>query len=438
MVGDQYAKHISILLLFITFIGVCGNMLSLIVFSKSNMRKISIFRFLFYLSISDLLVLLICSTETLLKLGFLIEVRLVSPFTCSFYTFITNLLTHLSSIILMVISVERASVICDKKIWSIFKRNTAKNTNVESKEKISLKELESAEITTATATTTTTLNSNTSLANFNFNLRERFQSLKKYSLFKCFFNNHNNNNNVISCISKIDRIESIMIIIVIALIILNSHYLFFMKLNQSTQVEKKINDWANTTKPCKFCYLNNYVNKSKNNYNNNILNNNIKLTNLTRFFNIKPQEKIKEQLKNQINHKKTQTKRNLVCYPMNGTNYNYFLNHIWIWIDIWVYSLIPFVVMSTCSIIILVEINRKSKRYLSYLEKETSKSNRIKADKRLRRNKQLLFMLTSTNLFFILFSLLPYCISFFKFKGRLFIIIFDFRLNLDLINFSKI
>jgi hypothetical protein len=421
MNGDQSAKHISILLLFIICIGVCGNILSLIVFSKSNMRKISIFRFLFYLSVADLLVLLICSTETLLKFGFHIEIRLISQFTCSFHTFITNLLTHLSSIILMVISVERASVICNKKIWSIFKRKATSGSNPrqrdESKEKISLKELESAEITTATATTTTTLNNNATMAKFSFSFRERFQNLKKYSIFNFLFNNDR-----LSFISKINRIEMIMIIILMALIVVNSHYLFFMKLNQTMIVERKIVIMPNSTKPCKFCSLNNNANKSKGF----IINNN-KQANLTRFFNIKPQDKIKDQIKNQFNSKKTLTKRHFICYPMNGTSYNYFLNHIWIWVDIWVYSLIPFAVMSTCSIIILVEINRKSKKYLSYLEKETSKSNRIKADKRLRRNKQLLFMLTSTNLFFILFSLLPYCVSFFKFKGKLFKIVFHFR-----------
>ena len=188
-----------------------------------------------------------------------------------------------------------------------------------------------------------------------------------------------------------------------------------MKLNQSTIVERKTTVLPNSTRPCKFCSLNNNANKSKNIISNSIIKSNNKQTNnMTRFFNIKPQDKIKEQIKNQFNSKKTQIRRHYICYPMNGTSYNYFLNHIWIWVDLCFYSLITFAVMSTCSIIILVVINRKSKKYLSYLEKETSKSNRIKADKRLRRNKQLLFMLTSTNLFFILFSLLPYCVSFFN------------------------
>jgi hypothetical protein len=186
-----------------------------------------------------------------------------------------------------------------------------------------------------------------------------------------------------------------MITIFISLFIVNSHYLFYMNLNLSNatfESKSALVSNANFSKTCRHCSINDNF---KNTINFNKI---IRPTNISKFFVFKPQDEVFNKIKNRLNlnspnsTKKSLTKIKYVCYPMYGTTYNYFLNHVWIYIDIWIYSLIPAFVMITCSILILIEINKKSKRYLSYLEKATSKDNQMKSEKRLRRNKQLLFM----------------------------------------------
>ena len=86
------------------------------------MKKMSTFRFLFYLAIIDLLVLLVCATDALLMFGFYIEVRLYSILACKIHTYITYILTQFSSIVLMVVSIERVSVIGCKSIIQLILR----------------------------------------------------------------------------------------------------------------------------------------------------------------------------------------------------------------------------------------------------------------------------------------------------------------------------
>ena len=72
-------------LIAILIIGVFGNILNLIVFGKKKMRKSSTFRFLFYLSCSDLCVLLIAVTDVLIKNTIQFEIRSYSLFSCKFH-----------------------------------------------------------------------------------------------------------------------------------------------------------------------------------------------------------------------------------------------------------------------------------------------------------------------------------------------------------------
>jgi len=61
----------------------------MIVFGKKAMRKISTFRFLFYLSLSDLLVLLVGATDVLINNIFQFEIRTYSNSLCKLHTFTT-------------------------------------------------------------------------------------------------------------------------------------------------------------------------------------------------------------------------------------------------------------------------------------------------------------------------------------------------------------
>ena len=59
---DEHLKYniqIIVILSILIAIGIIGNSLNIIVFSQKNMRKNCTFRFLLYLSIFDMLVLLI-------------------------------------------------------------------------------------------------------------------------------------------------------------------------------------------------------------------------------------------------------------------------------------------------------------------------------------------------------------------------------------------
>ncbi len=101
----------------------------------------------------------------------------------------------------------------------------------------------------------------------------------------------------------------------------------------------------------------------------------------------------------------------LVCYSniKNSSTYDYFIKHIWIWIDALLYLVIPLFVMVICSMIIFIDIREKSKRFF----KISAKFNKAIIEKRTKRNKQILYMLIATNIFFIICSL-PYCLLSYK------------------------
>ena len=87
-------KHVfhklkTITLILIVFFGLIGNMLNLIVFGKKNMRKISTFRFLFYLSFVDFFVLLIGASDMLARHAYQFEIRTYTDFLCKLHTFMT-------------------------------------------------------------------------------------------------------------------------------------------------------------------------------------------------------------------------------------------------------------------------------------------------------------------------------------------------------------
>ena len=111
-----YQVKFSIILSIIIVIGLLGNIINLFVFyqKKSSTRKNSTFKYLFYLALIDILVLLIAATDSLSTYGYSISLRLYSVCTCKIHTFVTYFLTHLSSLVLMIISIDRAIIICQK------------------------------------------------------------------------------------------------------------------------------------------------------------------------------------------------------------------------------------------------------------------------------------------------------------------------------------
>jgi hypothetical protein len=300
----------SIAIGIIILIGVIGNLFNILILSHKSMRNNSTFRFLLYLAIVDLLVLLVGTTDAFLTFGFLLFIRIHSDFICKVHTFFTYFLTHMSSFTLSIVSVDRAFIVCDQ-----------------------------------------------SMSTFLIKQVQRLKIQAEWLWTK--------------------RVEKIMILLGIFLGLINFHYLIFLGLSLTSEYEA-----SNKTVSNYSSFINNY--------------------NLVQ--NKKTFESTASDLAKDINEK------SVVCFPPANTKYNYFLIHIWTFIDVGLYSLFPFLVMVVCSVIILIEINTKSS---SFLKRRTDLSNKAR-----RRNQLLLVMLAITNGYFVLCSL-PVCIDiiYYKFKG---------------------
>ncbi|UJR30181.1 hypothetical protein I4U23_017721 [Adineta vaga] len=96
--------------IFLLIVGTFGNILSFIIFSHGTLRKSSTFRYLALLSLMDLLVLYSGLLDLFLTIeyGGAFSLRNLHPITCRLHTFITYWSQHCSSWILSFISVDRA------------------------------------------------------------------------------------------------------------------------------------------------------------------------------------------------------------------------------------------------------------------------------------------------------------------------------------------
>lgn len=96
--------------IFLLVVGTFGNILSFVIFSQSNLRKSSTFRYLALLSLMDLLVLYSGLLDLFLTVEYdgAFSLRNLNPLTCRLHTFITYWSQHSSSWILSFISVDRA------------------------------------------------------------------------------------------------------------------------------------------------------------------------------------------------------------------------------------------------------------------------------------------------------------------------------------------
>jgi hypothetical protein len=327
----SYEIFAIISLIIIIFLGILANTINVVVFGQNKMRKMSTFKFLLYLSIIDLFVLIFCTTDALLTVGFGVQIRLYSSLTCRIHTFTTYFLTQLSSLILTIVSIERMLVVCNISIL------------------------------------TTKLNRKISVRQKRIQLNKKEPSRVSLMLTKYFHKN---------------RIEKVLSLIAIMLALLNIHLIFYSQISANSYISTR-NFIINET---------NFDNFNKSIYqieDHNSIFGDYKLDNETLFHII-----------NDISNSK-------ICFPIGGEYYNYFYNHIWNWIDACIYSFIPFLIMIACSIIILVQINKKKPTLT--MNKNTRLNKKLQ-EKSARRNNQLLIMLTGTNFYFILTSL-PYCVT---------------------------
>jgi hypothetical protein len=316
IINAEFKRVLSVFMLtFLIFVGFLSNLINIYVFSHRSMRKTSIFRFLLYLSLVDLLVVLICIGDWFLLYGFSIEIKLYSIITCRLMTFLINYLAELSSVLLMFISIERVYVILNKSFKSFLFKSKRKNIHV----------------------------------------------TKKVIVKKSRY-----------------RIEKLTIFIIISLFLMNLHYLIFLNLNNSSELNE--NDL-------------NIKNKSYLSFKNKTFH----IKNLSKLFN----DTIN--LKDNVEKMELNLQNDYICYPSNKSIYYYFLNNIWSWIHVLVYSLIPFLTMIICSSIILINLRNRS---------NTSISKEIMA-RRSKRNRHVLNILLLSNFYFIV-STFPLCLANFK------------------------
>ena len=346
-------KFVITLLPIIISTGVIGNVINIIIFSKKQMRRSSTYYFLIYLSAFDLLVLLICAMDVFLRYGFQIEIREHSLLFCRLHTFLTYFLIHASSLILMIISVDRALIVSNKAIYFSLLRPKLTQAIMQRRENSIL------------------LGSNLCCV-CRCGMKSKF---KRNGVNKPCMN----------------RMDLVILLTLSLLLLLNIHYLFFMNINS---IQQRGRDSG------KDPFL---IESSK--------------LNMSIIYDM--YDDIDFRINQMVNYEKSLVDKRseigeFACYPPEGTAYYAFLSKYFIWIDIIVYSFLPCVIMSICSAIILYRIRTSDSKYLTNV---FTKNNQTPFYRRLKRNRQLLYMLLITNMYFLLSSL-PYCIMFLLYRGE--------------------
>ena len=116
--SDRLFEKVTIPILLL--VGLFGNSLSIRIFSKKSFLKSSTFEYLKLISIVDLFTLLIGCLQTLLEVYFKYNIKIKTEFTCKLYSFLVYYFTHLSSMLLSVLSIDRCIRILINKNKSIF------------------------------------------------------------------------------------------------------------------------------------------------------------------------------------------------------------------------------------------------------------------------------------------------------------------------------
>ena len=88
-------------------VGTIANILSIIVFTRKEMRKFSSFCYFAMLNIVNLAFLYVTFLRSIMQYNFEIDIRTSSVFLCKTHVFFTYFLSHLSSLLLCTISIDR-------------------------------------------------------------------------------------------------------------------------------------------------------------------------------------------------------------------------------------------------------------------------------------------------------------------------------------------
>jgi hypothetical protein len=107
-----FLNRVLIFLPMLIFVfGIVGNGLNTLIFAKKHMRSSPTLRFLLYLSIADLIVLIMGTSEVLLKSDYSLGLRDSSLFVCNIQKFVSYSSTYVSSFLSIAFNVYTAKII---------------------------------------------------------------------------------------------------------------------------------------------------------------------------------------------------------------------------------------------------------------------------------------------------------------------------------------
>jgi hypothetical protein len=309
-------NDLTIILVIMILVGLVGNAINLIVLSRKSMRKITTFRLLLFLSLIDFLVLSTCATDTLLSYGYLVDFRVHSIYICRIHTFLTYFLTHTSSIILTLISVERVLVVYDFDMMKFSRIRSQYNPKLK-------------------------------LTNDYRNPKKIKHVFRSSSIENLEYKHENR------CIRFLHlyRIDFLVLLIMFIVLLINTHFLFYLNLIDVRMIFETDN-------------LHSFGKNMTNIY--------YSIMNQTETF----------------------------CAPVLNSKYEYFLKNIWTWLDMFLYSFIPFIIMIISSLVILFKINKSTSLFINSVVNKNNSFNKSITKKRLKKNKQMSLMLFLTNVYF--------------------------------------
>ena len=371
---EKVVSNLKIMLLLsFVVIGLFGNSLNCAVFGKRKMRLITTFRYLFYLSIVDLAVILTGVVHLLVRELFQYDFRLYSNFSCRCHTFMTYLTTSASSIILMAISLDRAIHVKNlvpprmkpnNKPNDLPIANNVLTTGINEQNKIKTSDVRLDEINQCNKISIkikyNKLNDNVAVEGNGIRVISGITigQEKDYSIYK----------KINTFLSQKISVDLAVALIFIVLILLNSHFFFFMTL-LAVKVET-LNLFKSVTEEIKIV---NFIQTDSYYY-------------------------------------------YLRCAAVSDSKYEHFLKNIWFFLDSTIYSFVPFVVMLICTIVIILQFRRLNQNYRELIMNEAYVLNRNNYIKKIKKNRKICLLLIKTNFVFFA-SMFQYWVFFFKFKG---------------------
>jgi hypothetical protein len=95
------------------------------------------------------------------------------------------------------------------------------------------------------------------------------------------------------------------------------------------------------------------------------------------------------------------------CGAQTNSFYSYFLDHIWFFIDMFVYFCASVIVMFICFAFVYIKMRKVNKKYAELMATKSNKTNKRIWQRKMQRNKRIIRRLAIKYVYFVL-SILPY------------------------------